>query len=395
MILSDMLGRDLRIEWHEAVALMRDLVDRGPEIEKGRVPELHQVELLPWGQVEVHGGSGVSDPVQRLCQMCQALLTRADPPVQLRLVIAQPPESVRAFSEALAFFERPERVSILQALYNRASAAVPLTDPSEFADTVIAASPVIPEQKREAPATPPGRRKWLVYATGGLALIAALGGAALARRAESGSRIAEATEMTAKVSKSVTGAVTSAVSAIGERVGLSSAAAAPAPEPPVEAPKPSTPISKLRTKSPGGAPSRADAELQRAALSAFDLDAAKDLVTEPEPMDVPAPASERATPRTETPDVTVYTLNSPGVSAPVGVRPQLPQELPPGVRREDLTRIELLILPDGTVESVKLLDPPKTVHDWMLLSAAKAWEFHPARKGGVPVRYRKTVWVAH
>ena len=56
-------------------------------------------------------------------------------------------------------------------------------------------------------------------------------------------------------------------------------------------------------------------------------------------------------------------------------------------------RIELLIMPDGTIESVKLLDPPKTVHDWMLLSAAKAWLFHPARKDGVPVRYRKTVWV--
>ena len=81
------------------------------------------------------------------------------------------------------------------------------------------------------------------------------------------------------------------------------------------------------------------------------------------------------------------------MTAPVGLRPQLPQTLPAGVRAEELTRIELIILTDGTVESVKLLDPPRTVHASMLLSAAKAWEFEPAKRNGVPVKYRKTVWV--
>jgi len=48
----------------------------------------------------------------------------------------------------------------------------------------------------------------------------------------------------------------------------------------------------------------------------------------------------------------------------------------------------------GTVESVRLLKAPRSVHDSMFLSAAKAWQFQPALKDGFPVRYRKTVWIA-
>ena len=56
-------------------------------------------------------------------------------------------------------------------------------------------------------------------------------------------------------------------------------------------------------------------------------------------------------------------------------------------------RIELIILRDGTVGSVKLLSLPNNVHEAMFLSAVKAWEFSPAIRNGRPVSYRKTVWV--
>ena len=78
----------------------------------------------------------------------------------------------------------------------------------------------------------------------------------------------------------------------------------------------------------------------------------------------------------------------------MGVRPQLPQELPPNINREDLLSIELIVLPDGTVASVRLLRVPSHMRDVMWLSAVKAFEFRPALKDGVPVRYRKTVWIA-
>jgi hypothetical protein len=90
----------------------------------------------------------------------------------------------------------------------------------------------------------------------------------------------------------------------------------------------------------------------------------------------------------------IYTAGTESVIAPVAVRPQLPRELPPNVSRADLRLIELVISPRGTVESVRLVGTPRNVHDSMLLSACKAWEFVPALKNGVPVRYRKLITVA-
>jgi TonB family protein len=110
---------------------------------------------------------------------------------------------------------------------------------------------------------------------------------------------------------------------------------------------------------------------------------------------IPAPAVEKAAPLFRRPiDLTVYSPDSRGVSAPVGVKPQLPRRLPAEVDPNGLGRIELVVSSDGTVESVKLLKAPRNVHDSMFLSAAKAWQFQPALKDGLPVRYRKTVWIA-
>ena len=81
------------------------------------------------------------------------------------------------------------------------------------------------------------------------------------------------------------------------------------------------------------------------------------------------------------------------MSAPVGLRPQLPAVLPEDVAGDQLSRIEILVLPDGTVGSVKLLGQRRSVLEGMLLSAAKAWTFAPAMKGDQPVAYRKLVWL--
>jgi hypothetical protein len=88
----------------------------------------------------------------------------------------------------------------------------------------------------------------------------------------------------------------------------------------------------------------------------------------------------------------IFSSDSGDVSPPV-VRSQLPRDLPRNVRRDQLSRIDLIVSGTGTVESVKFLGTPRTVHDFMLLSAVKAWQFHPALKNGRPVRFRKTLWV--
>jgi hypothetical protein len=93
-------------------------------------------------------------------------------------------------------------------------------------------------------------------------------------------------------------------------------------------------------------------------------------------------------------DEAIYSVNTPSVVPPIGIRPKLARQLPPDFDPARLGRIELIISADGSVESAKLLGPPRTVNDGLFLSVAKAWTFQPALKGGVPVRYRKTIWVA-
>jgi hypothetical protein len=93
-------------------------------------------------------------------------------------------------------------------------------------------------------------------------------------------------------------------------------------------------------------------------------------------------------------DETIYSAVDATVSAPIGIRPQLPRVLPDHVQKDQLGQMELVILPDGTVASVKLLGSRQGVLEGMLLSAAKTWTFVPAMKAGRPVTYRKSVWLA-
>ena len=69
--------------------------------------------------------------------------------------------------------------------------------------------------------------------------------------------------------------------------------------------------------------------------------------------------------------------------------PQLPP--PPLVVSKsgnNVNVMEIIIGGDGSVETVKLVSPPRRLTDMMLLSGAKSWRFAPASKNGLPVRYR-------
>ena len=50
--------------------------------------------------------------------------------------------------------------------------------------------------------------------------------------------------------------------------------------------------------------------------------------------------------------------------------------------------VEVIVSPYGLVERAKLISSPNDVHESMILSAIKAWQFTPAVKDGHPVRYR-------
>lgn len=86
----------------------------------------------------------------------------------------------------------------------------------------------------------------------------------------------------------------------------------------------------------------------------------------------------------------IYSRADSQVTPPLNVYPRLPNE-PPDAPAASRTILELTIATNGLVERVKMLTAPRNIHEWMLLSAAKAWRFEPARIDGRAVRFRHTM----
>lgn len=392
LLLSDLLTRSVSIEWYEAVALVRAVAERVRDRVGGHgVPELHQVQVLPDGAVSLLGTTPVDEPVRRLGQLLLACLTHADPPVQLRLAAslatAASPGfgSIREFSEALAYYERPDRPHVLRGLYERASGApaspgavVPrLDDVAPLAST----GPARARRRRLKPTLIKMAKVALPAAlvvTAGVMLYGRYGGATPSSDQVSAVAVA--------ASDVLGGALVSGISTVSEAAGLGrfvpeSAVAAPVA---VTPPRAATPVRRRR------APVRPP--------QVFDLQTVGTPV-ESEPLAIePVPSLPPTVPEGPAADLVadeaVYTSADTDIVAPIGVRPQLPRQLPPDVRREDLTQMELIILKDGTVGSARLISAPTNVMHGMLLSAAKAWKFAPATRDGRPVTYRKIVWLA-
>lgn len=105
------------------------------------------------------------------------------------------------------------------------------------------------------------------------------------------------------------------------------------------------------------------------------------------------PAATPAPPARSGSRVTLYTAGDAGVTPPVMLRQQLPSPLEPTAEvPDDWPFLELVIDERGAVEAVRLraksVAPGQTLYRHrMLLAAAKAWQFEPATRDGVPVRY--------
>lgn len=400
---SDILARGVVIEWHEGVALVREVAQRlfdGSQTAPS-IPDLDQIHLSFAGRVDVRGGTVAQDPVRRVGQLLQAILTQSEPPVQLRLLISQAtaPEpafaSISDYDRALEFFDRPNRSAVLEALFARAAAAPAPILPT-VAPTVEAIAPLPIAEKRtaERETRTANRRKAALMAVAAVAMLACAAGLLYLRAAGVGPEAGRVADAALEASDTLGAAITTGLSAVSERAGLGRL---------VFANETSSPPAPVTAATPSNRPqTRRAAPVLRSSsgrsFAIFD-------VLSPAAGAATAPPSPLAGVRGEViiTELTVeeveelystYSQDSAGVSPPVGVRPQFPRELPPDVDPSTLARIEMVILPDGTVESVKLLGEPRHVIDSMLLSAAKAWEFQPAMKDGRPVRYRKVVLMA-
>jgi len=93
----------------------------------------------------------------------------------------------------------------------------------------------------------------------------------------------------------------------------------------------------------------------------------------------------------------IYGRADTEVTPPAHLRPELAVTLNatrPGIRL-DLLNIAIVVSSDGKVESARGLTDPQNLAEFILLTDAltvvKAWEFAPATKNGVAVRYREVV----
>jgi TonB family protein len=116
----------------------------------------------------------------------------------------------------------------------------------------------------------------------------------------------------------------------------------------------------------------------------------------PPPPSLPAPRPEITTqppdaPRAPAPrTTTIYDSDDAAVVAPVTVTQDMPRLHRPTTT--DKTGVLVVVINEaGRVESAVITQPLDSYYDAMLLQAAKTWRYQPARRDGVPVKYRKRI----
>jgi hypothetical protein len=383
--LDDLLARDVAARWFEGVAVVqtvcRQLLAGGS---RGfGFPRSSDIFIGPGGSIAIEGTSD-GNPVQAAAHVL-ALMLSDDVPVRLRLAVTQATadESVYAslmeFSEVLAYFERPDPELIVDGFRQRAMLAAPREVASPRR---IDVNPVV----QHSPAPPP---------------------AAAARQVNRVPVIA--VTFAAVVCTSVwlvgnrTGQLSAELNTSSENGGSPSSATTTRRQE-MRAAKSSVAklVKKAHSQLRGVPPTRSISASNTDARAAAPTVSASTLYySYGESLPVPVPERSLA-PGILTPLVTyspvfeegrIYSTADAQVTLPRNVYPKLPPE-PPGLDRTTRTVVELTIDTDGLVERVRLLSPPRDVHEFMLLSAAKAWRFDPATLGGRPVRFRHTLVIS-
>jgi hypothetical protein len=392
--LDDLLARDVAACWFEGVAVVqlvcRQLLAQGAS--GNGFPRSADILVGPGGSITIAGKS-TDTPVQVAAHVLAQMLSD-DVPVRLRLAVSQATSteseyaSLTEFSEALSYFERPNPELIVDALRQRAIVAAP----RELSSTRrIDAAPASSSPPAPAPASAPrrGSRLAAIVTTAAAVVCASVwlvGRDVIQRQMVPDVVAAGTVEDAAPAGRSRTKRPThSAVATVAEGVSLARAETAQ-----VEA----------AVLSPSFAPD-AHSELQVSARPFFNsyaellrlVPTSIDPEADPEAPQgaIPVSGSTGAADRETgaTPD-RIYSKADTQVTLPLNVYPRFPAE-PPGLAPAGRTMVELTITEDGSVERVRMLTAPRNIHEFMILSAAKAWRFSPARIGDRPVRFRHTI----
>lgn len=382
MVTATELGRpEFALHWHEAVAIVAEtvaiLLDRGI----ASVPAPASVILAPDGRLhllDVDDAPASAAPGQRLGAMLDGLLASSACPPELRRLtdesLADPPAfaTIEAFADALAFFERPGRGELLASLAARASEAELEARANTELERLEARTRNVKRKPEARPEEAPARhnRKHVALLFAGSLIVSVAVGAILGVRAidsEARERGAPAT-LTERVRKRVDRIAAKGLEAVGLRTP-----AAPVSTPVTEATPP-----RAAPKSSRRAPRPLPQTISVKELTGGHV----------------APLHPTVAPESPAPvvhDEAVYTADAEDVEPAVLRRPHLPTRPPAEATPEEIGLLEIVVSASGAVEQVRLVSASNRFQDRMLVAAAKAWQFAPAMKNGLPVRYRTRI----
>jgi hypothetical protein len=367
--LDDILGRDIGIQWFESIALVQAVCEQVlAHGSANAFPSAADIAVDADGSIAVL--SHTAGPTVAAAGHLLAGMVGDDVPVRLRLAINEatatesPYRHLAAFSEALAYFERPGRRELIAAVYARAAAA-----PSRsIARPIQAREPEALTDGQRQQARSPRRRR----ALGPVLLVAGT--------------VVAAGVWVAPHHRQMAGAVAALVADAHPEQSL-----APTQATLVPGAEPQRPATKVKAR-PRQEPATPTPPTTRSDSLQTDRRGAPPITVFYDVVEIPASAPGEAA------DVSVgdirprvYSRDDGFVSPPRPVRPQLPPEPPFDPTVAPPTELELVIGATGLVESAKLQTPPRNVTEFMLVSAAKAWVFQPAELDGRPVKYRHRV----
>jgi hypothetical protein len=395
--LAQLLASSVLIEWHDAVAIMSQLADqvlvdkRHPP--SGALPAIGAIQLESDGRVHAHLTSNASESLSAgFGRVLQALLQDKPTPANLRLLAWRTTTdvgiSLDEMRAELARWERPGRVDKLKDLYERARGAGPRPSAAPSVPSVALASlsPATTRPSSRDVEPHPARR--IAPAIAAAIVCVALGGTAawLYMRP------------------------------IGVAQDRPRSAAPTAPAARADADQPLQ-NRRVRRPAPLGAARVEEGRPVQMAQQARRSDSNADVgslplsppleprATGPSPSAVNNPAanadraanpnapgvlSQPVSPQpgvSVVPDLHLYKSGDAGVTEPVLVKPYLPPRPHPPIPDSALGVLEVVVDAHGRVESVHLKSPANRFREKWWLFTAKDWQFEPARKNGMPVRF--------
>lgn len=412
---SRVLELQVQVSWQEAVAIVGEVAARRGDSRAPGQPapriDPDACLLTPLGEVQLPFAAERDQPNADL-EVLRALLAGREMPAELEAVAYGPPPV--SLGDALAMFSRPSRRADIAAVALRAISAE--DDLERAAPQRVAALPapvvttaVVPDDMAALRAQVGDRVAAKVAPPSSAAAVAPDASAPAARRTGvlRAASVAALLAGTIGLGLWITRRPPSTPADAPEPDALQAAAPLATPEllPPVErrdeVGRRDTDIVLSRPRprasaSVNGAPPQ-DSTHPAAELSTSPSDDAgrpsRGAVAPDDSPTRPAPEASPASAAASVPIAApVYTWRSVGVEPPEMVFPRMPRSAfpPPGVR-VDGVYVELLISESGTVEAVRLrgtaMSRASAYRHSMMLAAAKAWQFAPATRDNVPVRY--------